>query len=76
MQGSFSRYIILAGLLLLLLGGIVYLFERTGIRLGSLPGDIRIEGGNTTCVFFLGTSILISIILTILLNLAARWLSK
>lgn len=76
MPGSFSRYILTAGVILLLIGGIVYLFEKAGLRFGSLPGDIRIERGNATCVVALGASILLSVLLTLLLNLAARWLSK
>ena len=76
MQGTYARYLIIAGLLLFVIGGIVYILERSGMRLGNLPGDIRIERGNTTCVVALGTSILISILLTVILNLIARWLSR
>ena len=76
MPGSISRYILIAGIILLLVGGVVYLFERAGFRMGGLPGDIRFESNNASCVVALGTSILLSIILTIILNLAARWMSK
>lgn len=76
MSGSFSRYILLAGIILLLIGGVVFLLEKAGLRLGSMPGDIRFERNNTSCVVALGTSILLSIILTIILNLVARWMSK
>lgn len=76
MPGSYSRYFIIAGLVILVVGGLLYLLERAGLRLGSLPGDIQIERGNTTCVVALGTSILFSIVLTLILNLIARWLSR
>ncbi len=76
MPGSISRYLIIAGVVILLLGGIVYLFEKAGMRPGNLPGDIRIERENATCVVALGTSILLSILFTLLLNLVARWLSR
>ena len=76
MPGSISRYILIAGIILLLVGGVFYLFERAGFRVGSMPGDIRFESHNVTCVVALGTSILLSIILTIILNLVARWMSK
>lgn len=76
MSGSFSRYILLAGIILLLIGGVVFLLEKAGLRMGRIPGDIRFESNNTTCVVALGTSILLSIILTIILNLVARWMSK
>ncbi len=62
--------------MLLILGGIFYLLAKTGITPGHLPGDVRIERGNFTCVVALGTSILLSIILTVLLNLVARSLGK
>lgn len=76
MPGSYSRYFLIAGLVILVIGGIVYLFERVGLRLGNLPGDIRIERDNATCVVALGTSILLSILFTLILNLVARWLSR
>ena len=46
------------------------------IRELNLPGDIRIARKNFTCVFALGTSILLSILLTIGLNLLARLLNR
>lgn len=76
MPGSYSRYFLIAGLVILVIGGIVYLFERVGLRLGNLPGDIRIERDNATCVVALGTSILLSILFTLILNLVSRWLSR
>jgi hypothetical protein len=76
MPGSFSRYFILAGLILFCIGAIIYVFEKADLRIGNLPGDIRIVKGNATCVIALGTSILLSILLTIIVNLVGRWLSK
>lgn len=76
MPDSYSRYFLIAGLVILVIGGIIYLFERVGLRLGNLPGDIRIERDNATCVVALGTSILLSILFTLILNLVARWLSR
>ena len=40
--------------------------------LGRLPGDIYIEHGNWTFYFPLGTSILISLVLSLILFLLAR----
>jgi hypothetical protein len=67
-----ARFLVFAGVLLIVAGGLVYLFGRAGITFGRLPGDIRIQGNNMTCVLALGTSILLSIILTILVNVVAR----
>jgi len=73
---SFARLLILAGLAFIVIGGLVYLVARTGLPLGRLPGDIRIERDNFSCFFPLATSILLSIILTLVLNLVVRWLNK
>ena len=71
-----ARVFILLGIVLVVIGGLIYLAARLGIPLGRLPGDIHVERGNFTCVFALGTSILLSIVLTILLNLLVRFLNK
>jgi hypothetical protein len=42
------------------------------LPLGRLPGDIRIGNENTTCFIPLATSLFLSIVLTILLNLIIR----
>ncbi len=73
---QFARLIMIMGLILLVAGGVLYLVGRSGISLGRLPGNIRIEGNNFTCVFALGASIVLSILLTIILNVVARFLNK
>jgi hypothetical protein len=67
-----ARFLVVLGVVFLLAGGLVYFAGRLGINFGRLPGDIRVSGGNATCVIALGTSILLSIILTIALNIFAR----
>ena len=69
---TLGKWIILVGLGLALLGGVIWLVGKTGLPLGRLPGDIRIERGGFSFYFPLATSILISIGLTILLNVLAR----
>ncbi len=66
----------LAGIALFLIGGGVYLAVKFGIPLGRLPGDIRIEGKNGGFYFPVTSSILVSIVLTIILNMVARLLKK
>jgi hypothetical protein len=41
-----------------------------------LPGDLRFHTGSFTCFVPLASSILVSIVLTLLLNLIARWMSR
>jgi hypothetical protein len=71
-----ARFLIVIGLALTGVGGLLYLVARLGIPLGRLPGDIRIERQNISCFFALGTSLLLSVVLTVLLNLLVRLLNK
>ena len=73
---SIARILVILGVVLVIAGGLIYLAARLGLPLGKLPGDIRIERNNFTCVFALGTSILLSVILTVVLNLIVRFLNK
>lgn len=73
---SVARYLILGGIILILLGGGVYLAAKFGIPLGRLPGDIRIEGENGSFYFPITSSILVSVVLTILFNIISRFLGK
>ena len=56
----------------LLVAGLVWQFGGNFLHLGKLPGDIRIERDNFRFYFPLTTGILISLILTLILNLAGR----
>jgi hypothetical protein len=69
---SLARYLMIGGILLFLIGGGVYLAAKFGLPLGRLPGDIRIEGKNGSFYFPVMTSILVSVLLTIVLNLISR----
>ena len=73
---TISRYLMLGGIIIFLIGGGIYLAVKFGIPLGRLPGDIRIEGENGGFYFPITSSILVSIILSILLNLISRFLKK
>ncbi|MCE7919244.1 MAG: DUF2905 domain-containing protein [Chloroflexi bacterium CFX1] len=53
-----------------------YLAAKFGIPLGRLPGDIRIEGEHGSFYFPLTTSILVSVLLTIVVNLIGQLLRK
>jgi len=73
---NIARYIMIGGIVLFLIGGGVYLAVKFGIPLGRLPGDIHIEGKNGSFYFPIATSILVSIVLTIVLNFIARLFRK
>ncbi len=73
---TLARYLIIGGVVLILIGGGVYLAAKFGIPLGRLPGDIRIEGENGSFYFPVTSSILVSIILSIILNIISRLQKK
>ena len=66
-----GRLLILFGLFIVLIGGLLLLGGKLPM-LGKLPGDIIIRKKNFTFYFPLGTSILLSIILSLILWLINR----
>ena len=73
---NLARLLVIGGVILILIGGGVWLASRFGIPLGRLPGDIRIEGKNGSFYFPVVTSIVLSILLTIILNVIVRLFRK
>jgi hypothetical protein len=61
-----GRLLINAGILLVVIGLVIVLGERFGIRLGRLPGDIRIEGRRGGFYFPIVTCLLISGVLSLI----------
>ncbi len=76
--GSAGRLLIIVGIGIALLGGLLLLLSRLPFlsSLGSLPGDIRIEGQNFTCIVPIVSMILLSVLLTIALNIIARLINR
>ncbi len=71
--GSFGRMLLVLGAVIALVGVLLILSEKfPGLRIGRLPGDLAIERGRWRFYFPLGTSILISIVLTLLFWLFGR----
>lgn len=73
--GTLGKWMLILGLALAAIGGLVWLLGRIPF-LGNLPGDIRIQTENFGCFIPLGSMLLLSLILTVLLNIAARLLNK
>ena len=65
-----GKLLLICGLAIAALGGVVLLISRTGLH--RLPGDIVVRRGNFTFYAPIGLMILLSIILTVVLNLIAR----
>ncbi len=71
MMGSIGKALVLFGVVLITVGVLVQLFQKVP-WIGRLPGDIYIKRENISFYFPLATSLLISLILTLLLNLFGR----
>ena len=72
---SMGKLLILAGAFLAIFG-LLLLFGHKIPFLGRLPGDIFIQKENVRFLFPLGTSLILSLVLTILLNLVIRLFGK
>jgi hypothetical protein len=66
---SLGKWIILFGLAIVVVGLVVWIAGKVGVPFGSLPGDLRVERPGFSFSFPVVTCIVISIVLTALLNL-------
>ena len=66
-MGDVGRLLLVFGVILVVVGGALMLFGRF-----HLPGDLTLRSGNTTIYIPLATSIVLSIVATIILNLVFR----
>jgi hypothetical protein len=67
-MSDLGRFLVIVGGILLILGLVLWLGPRIP-WLGKLPGDITYKRDNFTFYFPLGTCILLSVILTLILYL-------
>ncbi|HID10649.1 MAG TPA: DUF2905 domain-containing protein [Candidatus Latescibacteria bacterium] len=70
MFSEFGKILIFFGLILVLMGLVLTIGGK--LPIGRLPGDIHVQRGNFHFYFPLATCILLSLILTIVLNLFLR----
>ncbi len=68
-----GRLLIGLGIALLVIGLVVLGLSRTGLPLGHLPGDISYRGKGFALFAPLGTSLLLSVLLSLLLYLFSRF---
>lgn len=73
MNAETGKWIIGTGVLIVAIGILVYFFHDKLQWLGRLPGDIRIEKGNTRFYFPIVTMIIISVLLTVIINIIKRF---
>ena len=73
MNSQTGKWLIVAGLLIVIVGVLIYFFHDKLNWLGKLPGDIRVERDNFHFYFPITTMVVISIILTLLVNLFRKF---
>jgi len=68
-----GKYLLIIGLLLALVGGLMWLLGNKLHWFGNLPGDIRVERENFSFYFPITTMILLSVIISLLLWVFRRF---
>jgi hypothetical protein len=73
-----GKWLMIAGGVLVVVGGALWLLARVpGLNLGRLPGDIQVQlGNNVSCFFPIVTMLLLSLLLTIVVNVVIRLLNR
>lgn len=61
-----GKLLMVVGFVLVLAGAGLWFASRMGLPLGRLPGDVAYRGKNVRVYFPLGTSIVISIVLSLI----------
>jgi hypothetical protein len=72
-MNELDKALVVLGLLLALIGAMLLAAARFGLPLGRLPGDISYKGKSISVYIPLGTSILISIVLSAIFYLVSRF---
>jgi tellurite resistance protein TehA-like permease len=69
-MAAFGKLLVIFGAIAMLIGALIW--AGFGNWIGRLPGDIRIERGNSGFYFPIVTCVIISIVLTVLMSLFRR----
>jgi hypothetical protein len=72
MDQQTGKIIITGGILIVMIGIIIYFFHDYFKWIGKLPGDIRIEKDNFRFYFPISTMIIFSLILTIIITIIKK----
>ena len=67
-----GRWLIITGFILIIMGAILHFAPWLLNWFGRLPGDIRIESGRSRIYIPLTSMLILSILLTVLVNLFRR----
>lgn len=70
---SLARVLMSLGIFLFLAGLLVYAFSKSGLPFGRLPGDLSWQGKNVKVFAPITSMVVVSLVLTIILNLISRF---
>ena len=70
---NIGKLLLTAGLLLTAAGRLLMAASKFNIPFGKLPGDITYQKKNITVFAPFGTMIVVSVILTLIMNFLSRW---
>lgn len=69
---SVSKTLIIIGIIFIVCGALLWLLAKSGVPLGKLPGDFIYKGKNFTLAIPIISCLLVSVILTLILNIFFR----
>ncbi|GAB4321105.1 MAG: hypothetical protein Kow00117_10380 [Phototrophicales bacterium] len=72
---SVGKILLLIGFGITLFGGLLLILGRIS-NFGNLPGDIRVQSNNFSCFVPITSMIILSIILTVVLNILIRLINR
>jgi Protein of unknown function (DUF2905) len=65
--GDIGKLLLIAGVVIAVVGGVILLLTRVGVT--QLPGSISVSGGNFSFFFPVAFCVVVSIVLTVVINL-------
>lgn len=72
MNSQTGKFLIIAGVVVVVIGIVVYFFSDKLHWIGRLPGDIRVERENFRLYFPITTMIIFSILVSIIIQIIKR----
>ena len=72
-MSAIAKMLMTAGAILFIVGAGIYLGAKFGLPFGKMPGDVSYEGKNFKVFAPITSMILVSVVLTIILNLISRF---
>lgn len=70
---NLGKTIIIIGLTLVVIGAALTVAGKIGLPFGKLPGDITYQKKNITIFAPLGSMLVLSLIISLILNIFSRW---